>query len=338
MPSIEGIAVQLKQHIEQQQMETPILIAHSMGGLISREYIRQDISEANVKAVITIGTPHTGASIADKLTWTIFLGITDAAIVTPPAVDPYELGPAMRSAALGVIIAMALAWLLLFLRINAGISLLVSGVSPAMLVAAGLGVFILVLGAILSMNTPTTMKEMIPGSTFLERLADTNLPANGEEGTIYYASIYGEQKKITELLETMSQDSTEVGENLKFTENMCETLSVSYLVTGAWYMATSFWNIHRFCIGALYVAGGGYLNPDYGIQFAWDNVVVGSNESDGVVPVSSQIFPEDVVSPGARYIEPKPAPDANHLTETDPDTEVGQRLMDIIDEILRNQQ
>ncbi len=65
---------------------------------------------------------------------------------------------------------------------------------------------------------------------------------------------------------------------------------------------------------------------------------MGSNESDGVVPVSSQIFPEDVVSPGARYIEPKPAPDANHLTETDPDTEVGQRLMDIIDEILRNQQ
>jgi len=182
------------------------------------------------------------------------------------------------------------------------------------------------------------MKEMIPGSTFLECLADTNLPANGEGGTIYYASIYGEQKKITELLETISQDSSEVGENLKFTENMFETLSVSYLVTGAWYMATSFWNVHRFCVGALFVAGGGYLNPDYGIQFAWDNVVVGSDESDGVVPVASQIFPSSVVPNDICYIIPKPAPDASHLTETATNTEVSERLTDIIDIILDNEQ
>ncbi|MEL7148700.1 MAG: hypothetical protein AAFO69_20165, partial [Bacteroidota bacterium] len=41
------------------------LIGHSMGGLIAREYVRQNNNRAN--AILTIGTPHNGAWIANNV-------------------------------------------------------------------------------------------------------------------------------------------------------------------------------------------------------------------------------------------------------------------------------
>ncbi|MEW5799573.1 MAG: IPT/TIG domain-containing protein [Bacteroidota bacterium] len=41
-----------------------VVVAHSMGGLVSREIKRQQGAGSKVRALITIGTPHTGAPIA----------------------------------------------------------------------------------------------------------------------------------------------------------------------------------------------------------------------------------------------------------------------------------
>lgn len=47
--------------------ESSIVIAHSMGGLVAREYIRQNYSTSKIDALITVGTPHNGAKIAGVL-------------------------------------------------------------------------------------------------------------------------------------------------------------------------------------------------------------------------------------------------------------------------------
>ena len=61
--------------------------------------------------------------------------------------------------------------------------------------------------------------------------------------------------------------------------------------------------------------------------------LVGSSESDAVVPVYSQKFPKSVVptSSGAKYIDPREANDANHLEETIPTQEVKCDLDYILD-------
>ncbi len=43
-----------------------VVVAHSMGGDLAREIKRQQGSNSNIKALITIGTPHTGAPIIAK--------------------------------------------------------------------------------------------------------------------------------------------------------------------------------------------------------------------------------------------------------------------------------
>ncbi len=40
-----------------------VSLGHSLGGLIAREYLRQN-STGNMKALITVGTPHQGAPVA----------------------------------------------------------------------------------------------------------------------------------------------------------------------------------------------------------------------------------------------------------------------------------
>lgn len=43
-----------------------VTVAHSLGGLISREYIKQN-GLSSMKALITLGTPHNGAPVADAI-------------------------------------------------------------------------------------------------------------------------------------------------------------------------------------------------------------------------------------------------------------------------------
>ena len=43
-----------------------VTVAHSLGGLISREYIKQN-GLSSMKTLITLGTPHLGAPVADAI-------------------------------------------------------------------------------------------------------------------------------------------------------------------------------------------------------------------------------------------------------------------------------
>jgi pimeloyl-ACP methyl ester carboxylesterase len=71
-PSIENVAKGLKTVIDEEckDYQNVIIVAHSMGGLVARQYLI-DVVKSNkevgkVKALITYATPHKGATIA---TW-----------------------------------------------------------------------------------------------------------------------------------------------------------------------------------------------------------------------------------------------------------------------------
>ena len=63
--------------LEQNFPEHPIIVAHSMGGLVSRAHIAQG---GNVEALITLGTPHRGSPLADLtyiFPWATGTGVGD---------------------------------------------------------------------------------------------------------------------------------------------------------------------------------------------------------------------------------------------------------------------
>jgi len=65
-------AVELKEKIKDIKSQTHFpkvnVVAHSMGGLLAREYIESDYYDDDVDKLITIGTPHLGAP-KDYVTW-----------------------------------------------------------------------------------------------------------------------------------------------------------------------------------------------------------------------------------------------------------------------------
>jgi Predicted acetyltransferases and hydrolases with the alpha/beta hydrolase fold len=69
--SIQQLAEQVKQRVEQictlTGAEKVLLVAHSMGGLVSRAYLYQLGGEARVAKLITLGSPHHGTELARLL-------------------------------------------------------------------------------------------------------------------------------------------------------------------------------------------------------------------------------------------------------------------------------
>jgi len=99
------------------------------------------------------------------------------------------------------------------------------------------------------------------------------------------------------------------------------------------YVATTgWWNLLRLANGLAYLAGAAITFPP-AQSWTYNTLLVGSWESDAVVPVYSQKFPKSVVptSSGATYIEPREANDANHLEETIPTQKVKLALDYILD-------
>jgi len=60
---VQSIDVAVAQ-LERATHRPPIVVAHSMGGLAVRAWLRDRVAEHRVHSVITIGTPHAGTSIA----------------------------------------------------------------------------------------------------------------------------------------------------------------------------------------------------------------------------------------------------------------------------------
>ncbi|MBQ0959273.1 alpha/beta fold hydrolase [Ideonella sp. 4Y11] len=52
------------QRLEQSTGVPPLIVAHSMGGLVTRAWLRQQQADGRVRAVLTIGTPHGGTALA----------------------------------------------------------------------------------------------------------------------------------------------------------------------------------------------------------------------------------------------------------------------------------
>ena len=77
--------------------------------------------------------------------------------------------------------------------------------------------------------------------------------------------------------------------------------------------------------GLLYLSSAALLWPDTQ-NMIYNNVLVGSPDSDAVVPVYSQKFPDEVVPRGAKLVPPHPARDANHFTELKPTKGVNNDL------------
>ena len=101
---------------------------------------------------------------------------------------------------------------------------------------------------------------------------------------------------------------------------------VLLVATGGWL------NWVRIGNGLAYLAGAAITFPP-AQSWTYNTLLVGSWESDAVVPVYSQKFPKSVVptSSGATYIEPREANDANHLEETIPTQKVKLALDYILD-------
>ena len=80
--SIQWQALYLQQAIEVLQKEQGLgapfdIMAHSMGGLVSRYYIQKN--PGKVAALVTLGTPHHGSPLADSFQWVgLFIGADEA--------------------------------------------------------------------------------------------------------------------------------------------------------------------------------------------------------------------------------------------------------------------
>ncbi len=99
---------------------------------------------------------------------------------------------------------------------------------------------------------------------------------------------------------------------------------VLLVATGGWL------NWVRIGNGLAYLAGAAITFPQ-AQSWTYNTLLVGSSESDAVVPVYSQKFPESVVPNMLYYIQPREVNDANHLEETIPTQEVKLALDYILD-------
>ncbi len=61
VPAVEAAV----QRVTQLTGQAPVLLCHSMGGLVARAWLRSAQDDTRVHRVITIGTPHQGTALAD---------------------------------------------------------------------------------------------------------------------------------------------------------------------------------------------------------------------------------------------------------------------------------
>jgi len=315
---IEDIAISVGEQIAnsaQVNNKQAVVIAHSMGGLVARQYMLNKQASSAVKALITIGTPHTGTGLATIPNWIAFLGTDIAAIVAPPVLD---IQPE-RS----IVLATTAGSILIFAE---GIGKLAAIGYILPLIPAqwnlSLSVQLDAFSNRLAAYKNSCISEMALNNQFLSNLNSATLPVKGSEGkSIYYASIYGTKSDLFPMLEELTGYGTEV-------QSALGTISINYATWGAYYVATNgWWNWVRLANGLAYLAGAAITFPPHQ-SWTYNTLLVGSSESDAVVPTYSQKFPKNVVpiSSGATYIDPVPADDANHLEETIPTQKVKYAL------------
>ena len=317
---IGDIATAVANQIETVCNKQAVVITHSMGGLVARQYMLNKQTSSAVKALITIGTPHTGTGLATTTNWANFISADIAAMILPPLLDCQPEKQAIVKFVSSPIQQFSQSIVEFAHKFFNFSDFSIScnwSVSLSDLVGA------LYSNAVY--NNPC-IEDMALGSSFISHLNSSTLPATGIEGkSIYYGSIYGTKNDLFTLLQEL------LGENGAVVSPLLGVIGSCYAGWGAYYVATGgWWNWVRTLNGLAYIAGGAIIFPPIQSN-VYNQLLVGSLESDAVVPVGSQKLPRGVVPSGAQYIEPLPAPDANHLEETRPTEQVKSNLYYILD-------
>ena len=106
-----GLSAKIAQVKQQTNSEKVILLAHSMGGLVARNYLTLPGAAGNVEKLFMLGTPHCGTPKAfvvirygkeGPLPWVVFWGPTesDLMVATANMLGLYQLLPSRRYEAL----------------------------------------------------------------------------------------------------------------------------------------------------------------------------------------------------------------------------------------------
>ncbi|NUU96090.1 hypothetical protein XO10_07350 [Marinitoga sp. 1135] len=339
---IEDFANALKNNHIKSLNKPPILIAHSMGGLISRQYA---LNSNKLKGIITIGTPHRGANISDKKDWIVFLGLLDAAFCTPLLMDKYPETQWLKNtvaATIGIIATTFLVIALMNLLHLKSVTITFNNPSifvnyaTEIIAGAGILVFLVASAYIATLNTSPHMKQMNPGSAFLKQLNSKKLPEyDTNNKKIFYASIYGERNDVFTLIDELQPG---ISGKVKTGAN---TVSITYAGVGAYHISRSitrwFFGIpiidwYRIVVGSAYLASAASIN-EIGLRLLYEKIVENSSRGDAVVPLDSQIFPRDVVPKDAIYLKPERAPRDNHLTEITPNSDSLYKTIIIFDKL-----
>jgi len=292
--SISGIATSVATAVA----DADVAIAHSMGGLVTRELIRQNL-DGDLEALNTVGTPHLGAPAADNAHLIPGLVANFAGqILTPLAATVFYLSGIDQS----VIDDIAYTVDLITSRLGTGMGLAISGDPPA--------------------------NDMVTTSTFLSTLnADVSSTIPDDPSSAFF--IYGDEDHNTHWRLAQSAafpGQVENGNWAGYMNDVADIYELAFVVgvvgfldlaigcmEGEYDMAVCENAIEFFSVVASFYIAEQQIRD--GQQQAFSQLLHNAppGEEDGVVPVWSQA-PQSfsAVVPPQNYIQ---ALGANHLEQ-----------------------
>jgi len=340
-------------HIKPANTES-IIVAHSMGGLFSRYAA---LKGNKVKGIITMGTPHLGAPVADKLNWWLTSNVLNALVHAPLLLDKYKETRWVKRVVSDIIITIATIILAIFIAIflaehfkcsvRIGIGIDFTKISADILAKASLILAFVTLSCfVINVDLPKQAEQVKPDTQVTNRLNSKKLPAVSGDGlSTFYASIYGLDSDLFRLVKDHNIDK----------DGVMKTASAAfaslYISVGTYHIVRSFfgWNKYRLLVGCTYIACGVGMSPPLlsslynigivnGIGNMLDMLLSGA-QSDGFIPQWSQIMPDYVVPKIIRdnglYFK-EPAPKDNHETETWGNSQSVEEVVKILKAIAHN--
>ncbi len=335
-----------------------IIIAHSMGGLFARwaaiegEAAKTGSEKRKVKGIITIGTPHLGAPVANKWNWWLTSLILDTYVHTPLILDIYPETNWVGKIISGAVVTIAtiiLAAFIAFLfecevKINLDLIL-----DPIIETAAGILagasfviVFVIMSAYIASVKVPVQAQQVLPNSAHMRLLNSKKLPVKDADGLpTFYGCIRGHDSDLFGLIEDRFGKEAR---NIFYEAS--KYLSNTYLIVGSWHLIRSvgwFWfDSYRFITGCAYLISAASLNPR-SLSAVYNTKIIGENTfrfllsmvnskiktGDGFIPEWSQVMPENVIPSGSFKIT-KPATNDNHQEEIWGNSQSVKQVIDIL--------
>ncbi|MCD6420763.1 MAG: hypothetical protein J7L41_08695, partial [Synergistetes bacterium] len=297
-------------HIKPADTES-IIIAHSMGGLFARWAALEDkatkTENRKIKGIITMGTPHLGAPVANKLNWWLTCNVLNALVHTPLLLDKYKETRWVRKAISGIIVTIATIILAVFIaflfkcEVKINPDPIIETAADILAKASLILAFVTLSCFVISVNVPK-QGEQAAGGWSMVRLNLQELPAvSGDKLPTFYASIYGLDSDLFRLVKDHNIDK----------DGVMKTASAAfaslYISVGTYHIVRSFfgWDRYRFLVGCTYIACGVGMSPpllsnlyNIGIVNGFGNILnilLKGMQSDGFIPVWSQIMPDNVV-------------------------------------------